>query len=255
PYFAYSTFCRSETRPADRLDDVRVAEGLRVGFARSYDRVTEDALRAMGADVVVLDSTALANGDFDGLDTIVLDIRAYLVRPDLRAHNDRLLEWVRQGGHLVVNYHKVFEWNPGQASGGFFDEVVDVPEGGFAPYPLRLGRERVTFEDAPVEVLEPGHPVFHTPHEIGPEDWAGWVQERGLYFPAEYDARYQELIATGDPGEAPLRGGLLLAEVGEGTYLYSPLVFYRQLEALNRGAWRLFANLVSLPLTEGAGTH
>ena len=244
-----------ETRPADRLDDVRVAEGLRVGFARSYDRVTEDALRAMGADVVVLDSTALANGDFDGLDTIVLDIRAYLVRPDLRAHNDRLLEWVRQGGHLVVNYHKVFEWNPGQASGGFFDEVVDVPEGGFAPYPLRLGRERVTFEDAPIEVLEPGHPVFHAPHEIGPEDWAGWVQERGLYFPAEYDARYQELIATGDPGEAPLRGGLLLAEVGEGTYLYSPLVFYRQLEALNRGAWRLFANLVSLPLTEGAGTH
>jgi LmbE family N-acetylglucosaminyl deacetylase len=240
-----------EWRPADRLDDVHVAEGLRVGFVRSYDRTTEDALRAMGADVVMLDSTALAEGRFDGLHTVVLDIRAYLVRPDLRAHNDRLLDWVRAGGHLVVNYHKTFEWNPGESGGDFAAQGIVVPEEGFAPYPLRLGRERVTFEDAPVEVLAPAHPVFHAPYEIGPEDWAGWVQERGLYFPREYDARYQELVAVGDPGEAPLRGGLLLAEVGEGTYLYTPLVFYRQLEALNPGAWRLFANLVSLPLTGG----
>src|SRR5690606_37051575 len=153
------------------------------------DRVTEDALRAMGADVVPLDSTALAEGAFDGLDTIVLDIRAYLVRPDLRAHNARLLDWVRGGGHLVVGYHKVFEWNPGQTGGSFFDEVVEVPEGGFAPYPLRLGRDRVTMEDAPVEVLEPGHPVFNAPYAITEADWDGWVQERGLYFPSDYDAR------------------------------------------------------------------
>src|SRR5690606_15437408 len=146
---------------------------------------------------------------------------------------------------------KVFEWNPGQTGGSFFDEVVEVPEGGFAPYPLRLGRDRVTMEDAPVEVLEPGHPVFNAPYAITEADWDGWVQERGLYFPSDYDARYRELIATGDVGEAPLRGGLLLAEVGEGAYLYTPLVFYRQLEALNPGAWRLFANLVSLPLTAG----
>ena len=240
-----------EARPAAVLPDVRVADGLRVGFVRSYDRVTEDALRAMGADVVVLDSTALAEGAFDDLDTIVLDIRAYLVRPDLRAHNGRLLDWVRRGGHLVVNYHKTFEWNPGQTGGGFSAEVVDVPEGGWAPYPLVLSHDRVTFEDAPVEVLAPESPVFHAPYEIGPEDWAGWVQERGLYFPTEYDARYRELLSMHDPGEAPLRGSLLLADVGEGTYAYTALVFYRQLEALNPGAWRLFANLVSLPLTKG----
>ncbi len=240
------------TRPAAVLPDIRVAEGLRVGFVRSYDGITENALRAMGAEVTVLDSTALATSDFSQFDTIVLDIRAYLVRPDLREHNQRLLEWVRRGGHLVVGYHKTFEWNPGQ-SGGFFDvDVVDVPEEGWAPYPLRLGRDRVTREDAPVEVLQPDHVLFRSPHAVIADDWNGWVQERGLYFPGEYDEHYQELVATNDPGEEPLRGGLLLADFGEGTYLYSSLGWYRQLEALNPGAWRLFANLVSLPLTRAA---
>ena len=225
-------------RPAAVLPDVAVAPGLRVGFVRSYDGVTEDALRVMGADVVALDSAALARGDFDGLDTVVLDIRALLVRPDLAAARGALLDWVGRGGHLVVGYHKSFDWN-GDGDG---------PDG-IAPYPLRLGRDRVTVEDAPVEVLAPDHPVFNAPHRITAADWDGWVQERGLYFPSAYDGRYRELVATGDPGEAPLRGGLLFAEVGAGTFVYSPLVWYRQLDALNPGAWRLFANLVSVPLT------
>ena len=238
-------------RPAAVLPAVHVAEGLRVGFVQSYGQVTENALRAMGANVTVLDSTALATSDFDDLDTIVLDIRAYLVRADLREHNDRLLQWVRRGGHLVVGYHKTFEWNPGR-SGSFFDiDVVEVPDEGWAPYPLTLGRSRVTREDAPVEVLQDDHVLFQSPHTITPDDWDDWVQERGLYFPREYDERYAELLAMNDPGEDALRGGLLLADVGEGTYLYSSLVWYRQLEALNPGAWRMFANLVSLPLTDG----
>ena len=221
--------------PAAVLPDVSVAPGLRVGLVRSYDDATEVALRRMGADVTLLDSTALASGAFDGLHTIVIDIRAYLVRPDLKAHNDRVLDWVRKGGHLVVGYHKTFEWN---------DEEL-------APYPLRLGRDRVTMEDAPVEVLRPDHVVFQAPHAIAEADWDGWVQERGLYFPDAYDDRYAELVATGDAGEAPLTSGLLLADVGEGTYAYSALVWYRQLAALNPGAFRIFANLVSLPLTDG----
>ena len=225
-------------RPAAVLPDVSVAPGLRVGFVRSYDGVTEDALRVMGADVVALDSAALARGDFDGLDTVVLDIRALLVRPDLAAARDRLLAWVERGGHLVVGYHKSFEWNVAADSGA-------AP----APYPLRLGRDRVTVEEAPVTVLAPEHAAFTAPHRITADDWAGWVQERGLYFPDDYDGRYRELVATGDPGETPLRSGLLFAEVGAGTYVYSPLVWYRQLDALNPGAWRLFANLVSVPLT------
>lgn len=224
------------TRPAAVLPDVAVAPGLRVGFVRSYDGTTAEALRVMGADVVDLDSLDLAGGRFDGLHTVVVDIRALLDRPDLEAHGDRLLEWVEGGGHLVVAYHKSFEWNEA---------------GGVAPYPIRLGRDRVTMEDAPVDVLVPDHPLFRAPHHIAAADWDGWVQERGLYFPSEYDGRYRELLAVGDQGEAPLRSGLLLADVGRGTYVYSPLVWYRQLDALNPGAWRLFANLVSLPLVDG----
>lgn len=225
--------------PAAVLPDVAVAPGLRVGFVRSYDGTMERALETMGADVVELDSTALAAGDFAGLHTVVVDIRALLDRPDLVAHKGNLLDWVERGGHLVVGYHKSFDWNP---------------SGGLAPYPLALGRDRVTMEDASVEVLLPGHPLFQAPYAITEADWSGWVQERGLYFPDAYDSRYVDLVATGDRGEAPLRGGLLFAEVGEGTYVYSPLVWYRQLDALNPGAWRLFANLVSLPLTDGRGS-
>ena len=225
-----------EKRPAAVLPDVAVAPGLRVGFVASYDGTTADALRVMGADVVLLDSTALAAGDFAGLHTVVVDIRALLDRPDLSAHRDQLIDWVEGGGHLVVGYHKSFEWNE---------------DGGVAPFPLRLGRDRVTREDAPVEVLRPEHPLFQFPHAIAAADWDGWVQERGLYFPSEYDDRYVELVATGDPGEAPLRSGLLYAEHGAGTAVYSPLGWYRQLAALNPGAWRLFANLVSLPLADG----
>ena len=230
-----------EERPAAVLPDVAVAPGLRVGFVRSYDGTTARALAAMGADVVELDSLALARGAFDGLHTVVVDIRAYLDRPDLVAHNDRLLDWVRRGGHLVVGYHKTFEWNPAEEAGR-----------GLAPVPLVLSRDRVTMEDAPVTVRTPDALVFQRPHAIVASDWDGWVQERGLYFPADdTDARYERLVQTGDTGEAPLTTGLLLAHVGRGTYVYSALGWYRQLEALNPGAWRIVANLVSLPLVDG----
>ena len=227
------------SRPAAVLPDVAVAPGLRVGFVRSYDGTMGDALAVMGAAVTELDSAALAAGDLDGLDTVVIDIRAALERPDLVAHFPRLLGWVERGGHLVVGYHKSFEWNP----------AADRT----APFPLRLGRDRVTVESAPVTVLQPQHPLFARPHRLTAADWDGWVQERGLYFPSEADDRYRRLVSVGDPGEAPLTTGLLLAQVGRGTYVYSPLVWYRQLAALNPGAWRAFANLVSLPLVDGRG--
>lgn len=238
-----------EMRRAVVLPPVHVADGLRVGHVRSYDGTMAEALAAMGAEVVELDSTALAAGDFDGLHTVVIDIRAYLDRKDLRAHNDRLLDWVREGGHLVVGYQKLFEWNAGRPHPLWPEDTN--PEEGFAPYPLQLGRERVTEQDAPVTVEAPDHPLFVSPHVITDEDWAGWVQERGLYFPTDdADPRYARLLTMSDDGEAPLTTALLLAEVGEGTYLYSPLVWYRQLAALNPGAWRAFANLVSLPLVD-----
>ncbi|WP_412070512.1 PIG-L family deacetylase [Rubrivirga sp. IMCC43871] len=224
------------SRPAAVLPDVAVAPGLRVGFVESYDGTTARALEVMGADVVALDSTALATSDFAGLHTIVVDIRALLERGDLREHRQRLIDWVERGGHLVVGYHKTFEWNS---------------DGGLAPFPLALGRDRVTHEEAPVAVLAPDHPLFQSPHALSASDWDGWVQERGLYFPAEIDGRYRRLLAVGDPGEAALDTALLLASHGAGTYVYSPLGWYRQLAALVPGAWRTYANLVSLPLTDG----
>ena len=225
------------SRPAAVLPDVAVAPGLRVGFVRSYDGTMGDALAVMGAEVVDLDPAALAANDFDDLDAVVIDIRATLERPDLAEQFPRLLGWVERGGHLVVGYHKSFEWNPGADR--------------YAPFPLVLGRDRVVDEAAPVTVLQPEHPLFTRPHLLTAADWDGWVQERGLYFPSDADDRYQRLVSVGDPGEEPLATGLLLARVGRGTYVYSPLVWYRQLAALNPGAWRAFANLVSLPLVDG----
>ncbi len=229
-------------RPAAILPDVSVAPGLRVGFVASYDGTMGRTMRVMGAEVTDLDSLALA-GDLDAFDTIVVDIRATLERADLREHFPALLDWVRAGGHLVVGYHKTFEWNDGAER--------------YAPYPLRLGRDRVVDEAATVTVLDPGHAVFQFPHALTEADWDGWVQERGLYFPSSVDGRYERLVSLSDDGEDALTAGLLLAEVGGGTYVYSPLVWYRQLAALNPGAWRAFANLVSLPLAgpRTAGTR
>ena len=227
---------KEEAQIEGHVFQVDVPADLRVGVIESYDNTLDRALTELGVTHHLLDSLDLAEGRFDSLHTILVDIRAYLVRPDLRAHNDKLLQWVEQGGHLIVNYQKTFEWEPR-----------------FAPYPLELGRDRVTREDAEVTVLLPEHAFFTTPNPVAPEDWQGWVQERGLYFPASYDARYQELFSMHDPGEAPLRSSTLLATYGKGTYLYTALAWYRQLRVFHSGAYALFANMISLPVEEGRG--
>lgn len=231
-----------------RVFDVEVPSDLRVGVVESYDNTLDRALSELGIRHRMLDSLDLANARFDDLHTIVIDIRAYLVREDLRSHNETLLGWVRGGGHLVVNYHKTFEWNTGNDE--LFGASSNNP-GNFAPYPLHLGRDRVTLEDAPVSVLMPEHPLFREPNELGPETWADWVQERGLYFPRDYDDRYHELVSLHDPEEAPLEGSTLIADYGNGTYLYTALVWYRQLKEFHPGAYRAFANMMSLPLVDG----
>jgi hypothetical protein len=179
----------------------------------------------------LLDAEALATRDLSRYDVVVAGSRAYEVRPDLAAHNARLLEYVRRGGTLIVQYNK-----------------YELVEGGFTPYPITMGRphDRVTDEAAPVRMLEPAHPVFTWPNRITERDFQGWIQERGLYFARTWDPRYTPLLETGDPGEAPLRGGLLVAPYGEGTYVYTGLAFFRQLPEGVPGAWRLFANLLAL---------
>ncbi|MFB3111297.1 MAG: PIG-L family deacetylase, partial [Gemmatimonadales bacterium] len=149
----------------------------------------------------------------------------------LTTHNDRLLQYTRDGGLLVVQYQQ-----------------YQFVRGAYAPYPLDIGRphDRVTDETAPVRILRPEAPVFNTPNRIGPADWEGWPQERGLYFAQTWDEAYQPLLETNDAGRPPLRGGLLVTRSGAGTYVYTGLSFFRALPAGNPGALRLFLNILGL---------
>jgi len=163
---------------------------------------------------------------------IVTGVRAYERRDDLRAHNDRLLQYVEDGGTVLVQYNK-FEFNDAQ----------------YGPFPAQVGRGRVTDELAPIEVLAPAHPVFTTPNRINRETWSNWVQERGLYFLGEKDARYVDLVELADPFEnnrGVQRGALVESRYGRGRWVYIGLGLWRQLPAGTDGAYALLANLLSL---------
>ena len=203
----------------------------RVGYVRgASDRVPE-ALQAVGVPIELLGPDTLARGDLSHYDAIVIGSRAYETDPALVASNGRLLDYARAGGLVIVQYQQ-----------------YPFVSGGFAPYRLAIARphDRVTDETAPVTPLDPASRVFHVPNEIVPEDWQGWVQERGLYFAHDWDGAYTPLLETHDAGGPPLQGGLLVASVGKGTYVYTGLSFFRQLPAGVPGAYRLFANLLAL---------
>ena len=217
--------------------DLRLPPLRRVGYVRgAADRVPE-FLRQAGVPVEMLGAAELEAGAFSGLDAVVIGSRAYETEPALAAANARLLDWVKAGGLLIVQYQQ-----------------YPFVEGKFAPLPLEIARphDRVTDETAPARPLDPAHPVFRVPNEIGEEDWRGWVQERGLYFAHSWDPAYVPLLSLTDPGGPELKGGLLVAPVGKGTYVYTGLAFFRQLPAGVPGAFRLFANLLALK-NESAG--
>lgn len=211
---------------------------LVVGFVvGAGDRVPE-ALAALGAEVRLLDDEALAGAALDRFDAVVLGTRAYAFRPALHGANERLLDYARGGGHLVVLYNT--------------DELVPAEH---APFPGVLPRrsEEVSEEDAPVAILAPDHPLLTRPFRIGPADFAGWVEQRGSKFWSEWDARYTPLFETNDAGQAPQRGGALTAAVGEGRYTYFAYALHRQLPEAVPGAFRLLANLVSWRRLAGDG--
>jgi LmbE family N-acetylglucosaminyl deacetylase len=227
---------RALTRPSvAHIRAARVAlPGLtRVGYVRgAADRVPE-ALLAVGLPLELIGPDSLARGDLSRYDAIVIGSRAYETEPALVANNGRLLEYGRNGGLIIVQYQQY----------PFID-------GGFAPYPLTIARphDRVTDENAPVTPLDPANSIFHYPNDIGPDDWRGWVQERGLYFPHTWDTTYVPVLETHDPGPpvTELKGGLLIAPLGRGTYVYTGLSFFRELPAGVPGAYRLFVNLLGL---------
>jgi hypothetical protein len=208
---------------------VTVAEGLRVGYVMGSGDDGPDAIRQLGVEVDLLDEGRVLEGDFDGLDAIVLGIRAFEARADLRAAVEQLHDFARGGGVVVAQYNR--------------QSLGTLP-----PLPLVVGdaNPRVTDEAAAVRILEPSAPVFTTPNPIGAPDFDGWVQERGLYFGEEWDPSWVPLLEMSDAGEDPLRGSLLIAPVGEGLFVYTALSFFRQWSAGVPGAYRLFANLISL---------
>jgi len=216
-----------------RSFDVSVPPSLRVGYVMGVGDDVPGCLEQLGATVELLDAAALATGDLSRYDSIVLGIRAYKDREDLIANNQRLLDYVADGGVLVTQYNK-YEWNRAR----------------YGPYPTRIARphDRVTDEDAKIKILAPERPLFRTPNKIRESDWDGWVQERGLYFLREWDTRCVPLISVEDSfpyNRGEKRGALVVAQHGEGLWIYTGLGFFRQLPAGVPGAYRLFANLIS----------
>jgi hypothetical protein len=210
--------------------DVKLAPNLKVGYIMGAGDEIPAVLRSLGVNITQITPQELAGGDLSRYDTIVVGIRAYDVRTDVREANRRLLAYVERGGNLVVQYNQ---------QAGLFNA------GHFAPYLLTASNERVTVEEAPVEILDPGSPLMNVPNKISQKDFDGWVQERGVYFANNWDPKYTPLLASHDPGEPPLKGGLLVASYGKGTYIWTGYAFFRQLPAGVPGAMRLFVNLLS----------
>jgi len=222
-----------EARLPVRVVDVALPANLRVGLVRGPDDTLLRALQDLGIAHEELDERALAARELGEFTTVVLDMRTGHLRPDLRDHRDRILEFCRQGGRVVAFYHKPNEWNerPGRPV--------------LAPFALEVGNDRVCEEDAPVTVLVPEHPLLRVPHRITDEDFAGWVQERGLNFPSKWGPEWTPLLRMADEGEDPLDGALLVARDGRGEFVYCALALYRQWRIGHQGALRLLVNLLT----------
>jgi len=217
------------------FSDARVVPGLSVGYVPSFDQTLEHSLTALGVKSKALTVNDIKTTDLAGYNTIIIDNRGYEAHPELIAANARLLTFVEAGGTLIVFYHKDNEWNP--------DEKKNRPQ--LAPFPIILDDERVTDETAPITFLQPHHPLLNFPNKITEADFENWIQERGLYYPKQWDEHYTALFSTNDPREPPLTSGLLVAQYGKGNYMYTSMVWYRQLRAGLPGGYRMFANMIS----------
>jgi len=218
--------------------DVKVNPAARVGYVAGVGDEVAEAIGQLGVPLTALSADDLADGDLSRFSTIVTGVRAYQARPDLRRSQSRLMRWVEDGGHLVVQYNR-----------GEFNPNAQEPSP-YAPYPARVSTARITDETAPMEMLAPSSPLLTTPNRISSRDWAGWTQERAIQLFETQDSRYTDLLAAADafPKNAGQKRGLLVdAAVGKGTWTYVALVLFRELPAGVPGAYRLLANLVSRP--------
>ncbi len=225
-------YFRKATQPVS-IVDVKIPAGLRVGYIMGAGDDIPDVLKSVGVNVTLLSPEEVKSGDLSKYSTIVLGIRAHEAREDVRQNNQRLLDYVKNGGTLMVQY--VYQTD-------------QFSSGNYTPYPLSLdrnNRDRVTVEEAPVEILAPSDPIFQSPNQISQKDFDGWVQERALYCPTQWDSHYTPLLSSHDPGDPAERGGVLVAKYGKGTYIFNAWAFFRQLPAGVPGAIRLYVNLLN----------
>jgi LmbE family N-acetylglucosaminyl deacetylase len=225
PYFEYS-------HASDQITaaDVKVAPGLQIGYIEGSGDDVPESLVDLGIHVHFLTKEDLASGDLSKYSEILVGVRAYAVREDLRTYNGRLLDYVKHGGAVVVQYQTPeFDHN-------------------FGPYPyvMTSDPEEVTDENSGVKILDPQNPAMRWPNVITAKDFDGWIEERGSKFLKTWDSHYEPLLETHDPGQDPQEGGMVIARYGSGVWVYTAYAFYRELPLGVPGAFRLFANLLSL---------
>lgn len=216
--------------PVAKLD-LKIA-GKNIGYLPGAGDAIPEVMTNIGFTVTTLDKSMIATGDLSKFDAIVVGIRAYNTNADMPNIQPRFMEYVKAGGTLVIQYNT--------------SRGLKLPMTEIGPYPMQLSRDRTTVEEAEVRILAPDHPVLNYPNKITAKDFDGWVQERGLYFPNNWDERYTPILSSNDPGEDAHDGGMLVAKYGEGHYVYTGYSFFRELPAGVPGAYRLFANLVGL---------
>ena len=200
-----------------------------IGYIMGAGDEIPDCLRNLGYNITLLDDESLESTDLSRYDTIITGIRAYNTRERLIHYQPSLLEYVKNGGTLIVQYN---------VSSGLVTENI-------GPYPFTIGRDRVTVEEAPVTFLNPAHQLLQYPNKITQEDFNGWVQERGLYFPSQWDNNYELILSCHDPGESDKNSGMLFTRYGKGVFIYTGYSWFRQLPAGVPGAYRLFVNMIS----------
>ena len=253
PHIHARTFSRDAVSMV-KLAPLEMPDMAMVGYIRgAADRVPE-ALWDVGLPLTIIDDAMLVNGDLGRFNAIIVGSRAYEINETLVRYNDRLLDYARAGGLLLVQYQQY----------QFFD-------GGYSPFPMSVGgrplvadgqtstgarpgrntHDRVADETAAVRMLDPDNPVVAQPNALTNADWDDWVQERGLYFARSWDTAYQSVLEMHDPGEGPLEGSVLVADVGDGRYIYTGISFFRQLPAGVPGAYRLFMNMLAMSKHKG----
>lgn len=229
---SYPHIKRQTYFPKSRMKVVKIdikKSGSSIGYIMGAGDEVADGLKNLGYDVTLLNDEMLENEDLTPFDAIITGIRAYNTRERLKHTQDKLMLYVKNGGTLIVQYN---------VSRGL--QIANI-----GPFPLTIGRDRVTEETAPISILFPNHQLLNFPNKITANDFKGWVQERGLYFASQWDERYETVLSSHDSNESDKLGGLLFTRYGKGVFIYTGYAWFRQLPAGVPGAFRFFVNLIS----------